>query len=171
MNAFLPASAAPLRSNQNEMSRYEQSPTPSQPRKVTRKLDPRTRIEHRRRRTGSCRRRSGEPLVAVHVADREDVDERATTVTNRIERDRERVDEEAHVDVQTARREPGEQRRRRARAPRREDRAARRTSPATRGTRAPSARSRSSRRAARRSAPNEQEHDRADQRQQRDDPR
>ena len=44
MNAFLPAIAAPWRSNQNEMSKYEQSPTPSHPRKVTRKLEPSTRI-------------------------------------------------------------------------------------------------------------------------------
>src|SRR3954451_11500979 len=41
-NAFLPATAAVLRSNQNDTNRYEQSPTPSQPRKVTRKLLPRT---------------------------------------------------------------------------------------------------------------------------------
>ena len=41
-NAFLPATAAALRSNQNEMSRYEQRPTPSHPRKVTRKLEPST---------------------------------------------------------------------------------------------------------------------------------
>jgi hypothetical protein len=44
MNAFLPANAAPWRSNQNEMSKYEQRPTPSQPRNVTRKLEPSTRI-------------------------------------------------------------------------------------------------------------------------------
>jgi hypothetical protein len=44
MNAFFPATAAALRSNQNDTSRYEQRPTPSQPRNVTRKLDPRTRM-------------------------------------------------------------------------------------------------------------------------------
>ncbi len=43
-NAFLPATAAEGRSNQNEMSRYEQSPTPSHPRNVTRKLLPSTSI-------------------------------------------------------------------------------------------------------------------------------
>ena len=42
MNAFLPATAAELRSNQNEMSRYEQRPTPSQPMNVIRKLEPST---------------------------------------------------------------------------------------------------------------------------------
>gem|GEM_PF-4432770 len=31
MNAFFPASAAALRSNQNAIRRYEHSPTPSQP--------------------------------------------------------------------------------------------------------------------------------------------
>src|SRR3954453_6664273 len=42
MKAFLPATAAELCSNQNEMSRYEHRPTPSQPRKVRRKLEPST---------------------------------------------------------------------------------------------------------------------------------
>src|SRR5689334_3513130 len=37
-NAFLPATAALLRSNQNETSRYEQRATPSQPRNVSKKL-------------------------------------------------------------------------------------------------------------------------------------
>ncbi len=50
-NAFLPADAADSRSNQNEMSRYEQVPTPSQPRNVSRKLSARTsiNIENRNR--------------------------------------------------------------------------------------------------------------------------
>ncbi len=38
MNAFLPADAAESRSNQNETSQYEQTPTPSHPTKVTRRL-------------------------------------------------------------------------------------------------------------------------------------
>ena len=42
MKAFLPPSAAAGRSNQNEMRRKEQTPTPSQPMKVMRKLPPRT---------------------------------------------------------------------------------------------------------------------------------
>src|SRR5205814_4357197 len=41
-NTFLPATAAEFRSNQNDTSRYEHSPTPSHPRKVTRKLPPST---------------------------------------------------------------------------------------------------------------------------------
>ncbi len=41
-NAFLPATAAELRSNQKEMRRYEQSPTPSQPRNVRSRFDPST---------------------------------------------------------------------------------------------------------------------------------
>ena len=41
-NAFLPATAADSRSNQNEIRRYEQAPTPSQPRKLSRKLSPST---------------------------------------------------------------------------------------------------------------------------------
>jgi hypothetical protein len=36
MNAFLPATAADGRSNQNAMRRYEHSPTPSHPRNVSR---------------------------------------------------------------------------------------------------------------------------------------
>ncbi len=42
MNAFLLATAAALRSNQKPISRYEQSPTPSHPTNVTRKLLPST---------------------------------------------------------------------------------------------------------------------------------
>src|SRR3954471_2541201 len=36
-NAFLPATAFGIFSNQNEMRKYEQAPTPSHPRKVTRR--------------------------------------------------------------------------------------------------------------------------------------
>ncbi len=42
MNAFLPASAADRFRNQNPISRYEQSPTPSQPTNSTGKVDPST---------------------------------------------------------------------------------------------------------------------------------
>ena len=38
MKAFLPAEAAESRSNQNDTSQYEQTPTPSQPTKVTSRL-------------------------------------------------------------------------------------------------------------------------------------
>src|SRR5579862_7639959 len=48
-NAFLPAEAVLGRSNQNEMSRYEQVPTPSHPRKVIRKLPPSTSISIEKR--------------------------------------------------------------------------------------------------------------------------
>ena len=41
-NAFLPADALASDVNQNEMRRYEQAPTPSQPRKVTSRLSPST---------------------------------------------------------------------------------------------------------------------------------
>ena len=44
MKAFLPAVAAVSRVNQNDTRRYEQVPTPSQPRKVTRRLSPSTSI-------------------------------------------------------------------------------------------------------------------------------
>jgi hypothetical protein len=42
MKAFLPATAAELRSNQNEINKYEHRPTPSQPMNVSRKLEPST---------------------------------------------------------------------------------------------------------------------------------
>ena len=42
MNAFLPASAADGFVNQKPISRYEQSPTPSQPMNITGKLAPST---------------------------------------------------------------------------------------------------------------------------------
>ena len=44
MNAFLPALAFSSFSNQNAMRKYEQAPTPSQPRNVSTKLSPRTRM-------------------------------------------------------------------------------------------------------------------------------
>ncbi len=44
MNAFLAAFAFSVLSNQKPISRYEQSPTPSQPRYRTRKFSPRTSI-------------------------------------------------------------------------------------------------------------------------------
>ncbi len=43
MNAFLPAVAADCRVCQNEISRYEQVPTPSHPRNVTTMFSPSTR--------------------------------------------------------------------------------------------------------------------------------
>ena len=42
--AFLPADALASSVNQNEMSKYEQAPTPSQPRKVSSRLSPSTSI-------------------------------------------------------------------------------------------------------------------------------
>ena len=42
-NAFLPAEALAGSVCQNEMSRYEQAPTPSHPRKVSTRLSPSTR--------------------------------------------------------------------------------------------------------------------------------
>ena len=44
MKAFLPAVALASFSNQKEMRKYEQAPTPSQPRKVSSRLSPRTSI-------------------------------------------------------------------------------------------------------------------------------
>ena len=43
-NAFLPAVALASSVNQNEMRKYEQAPTPSQPRKVSSRLSPSTSI-------------------------------------------------------------------------------------------------------------------------------
>ncbi len=42
MKAFLPAEALAGFSNQNEIRKYEQTPTPSQPRKVSSRLSPST---------------------------------------------------------------------------------------------------------------------------------
>ncbi len=41
-NAFFPAVAFASSLNQNEIKKYEQTPTPSQPRKVNNMLSPRT---------------------------------------------------------------------------------------------------------------------------------
>ena len=43
-NAFLPADAFASSVNQNEMRKYEQAPTPSQPRNVISRLSPSTSI-------------------------------------------------------------------------------------------------------------------------------
>ena len=44
MKAFLPADALAGFSNQNEIRKYEQTPTPSHPRKVSSRLSPSTSI-------------------------------------------------------------------------------------------------------------------------------
>ena len=44
MNAFFPAVAADCRVCQNEIRKYEQVPTPSQPRNVTSRFSPSTSI-------------------------------------------------------------------------------------------------------------------------------
>ena len=44
MKAFLPADALASLENQNAIRKYEQAPTPSHPRKVTRRLLPSTSI-------------------------------------------------------------------------------------------------------------------------------
>ena len=76
-NAFLPATAAELRSNQNETSRYEQRPTPSQPEEG----DEEARAEHEHQHRGGeqvqVREEPREARVAVHVPDRVEVDQRA----------------------------------------------------------------------------------------------
>ena len=44
INAFLPATAFARSENQKDISRYEQTPTPSHPRNISRKLSARTSV-------------------------------------------------------------------------------------------------------------------------------
>ena len=97
-NAFLPAldAASPL-DTRTPISRYEQRPTPSQPRNVSRKLDGEDEHQHRRGEQVEVGEEPREPLVAVHVADRVEVDQRADAGDQQDPGDRERVGEEADV--------------------------------------------------------------------------
>src|SRR3954469_4814443 len=65
-NSFLPATAARLRSNQNDTSRYEHSATPSQPRNRNKKLSASTSVTiektNRFRYRKNCRNR-GSPFM------------------------------------------------------------------------------------------------------------
>ena len=107
--AFLPATAAELRWNQNDTSRYEQRPTPSQPRNVTRKLDPSTSTSIDAAEQVHEREEAAEVLVAVHVAERVDVDQRPDAGHKENERDRERIGEKPHLHLEPAGREPREE--------------------------------------------------------------
>ena len=104
-NAFLPATAAELRSNQNEISRYEQRPDalPAQERQQEARAE--HEHEHRRREQVQVREEPREAGVAVHVPDRVQVDQRADAGDEQDHRRRQRVDEEAEVDAE--RRRPG----------------------------------------------------------------
>ena len=172
MNAFLPATAAPsaLEPERDEQVRAEPHALPPEERHEEASSRARARASRQQNRFMYAKKRA-EALVAVHVADREDVDERADAGDEEDQRHRERVDQEAHVDVERARRQPGEDRR---------DVAARglgevvqreEASPATRGTRPPSARSRATPAiGSPQLRPEQHEHRRADERQQRHDP-
>ena len=107
-NAFLPATAAELRSNQNEISRYEHRPTPSQPMKVSEEARAEHEHEHRRREQVEVGEEAAEARVAVHVADRVQVDQRADAGDEQDHRGRERIGEEAEVDAERARLDPRE---------------------------------------------------------------
>ena len=76
--------------------------------------DEEARAEHQDQHRGAeqvhVREEARKALVAVHVADREDMDERSDAGDEEDERHRERVDEEAHVDLEPARRQPFEER-------------------------------------------------------------
>ena len=102
-NAFLPATAAALRSNQNddEQVRAEADALPAE------EGDEEARAEDEHQHRGGEQVQVGEEpaeaLVAVHVADRIEVDQRADAGDEQDPRDRQRVGVEAHVDVQRSR--------------------------------------------------------------------
>ena len=108
-NAFLPATAAGVALEPERDSKYEQSADA---------------LPAEERERGSCRRARAssiendeqvqvdeelrEARVAVHVADRVQVDQRADAGDEQDHRDRQRVDEEADVDAEAAGRDPRE---------------------------------------------------------------
>ena len=63
--------------------------------------------DHREREQVEVREEAAEPLVSVHVPDRVEVDQRAHAGHQEDPGDRERIDEEAHVDLQRAGGQPG----------------------------------------------------------------
>ncbi len=101
-NAFLPATAAEFRSNQNEISRYEQRPTPSQPEEREQEVRAEHEHEHRRREQVHVREEAAEAGIAVHVPDRVQVDQRADAGDEQDHRRRQRIDEEPEVDAEAA---------------------------------------------------------------------
>ena len=77
MNAFLPASDALFFLNQNPISRYEQSPTPSQPTNMSGQVAAQHQQQHEEGEEVQVREVADALLVVGHVAERVDVDERA----------------------------------------------------------------------------------------------
>ena len=78
-------------------------PTPSQPRKVTTQVLAEHEHQHREHEEVQVEEELRELRVAVHVADRVQVDERADAGDEQRHRDRQRVDQEAHLHVEPAR--------------------------------------------------------------------
>ena len=64
--------------------------------------------EHREHEQVQVDEELGEPRVAVHVADRVEVDQRADAGDEQDHRHRQRVEQEAEVDLEAAGRDPGE---------------------------------------------------------------
>ena len=84
-------------------------PTPSHPRKVTRRLFAEHEQQHREDEQVQVDEELREVLVAVHVADRVQVDQRADAGDEQRHRDRQRVGEEPGLDRQAAGGQPLEQ--------------------------------------------------------------
>ena len=108
-NAFLPAVAAESRVCQNAIRKYEHVPTPSQPRNVTSRFSPSTRTTIESDEQVHVQEELGELRIAVHVADREQVDQRSDARDEEAHRDAQRIGEERHVDVERRHRDPREQ--------------------------------------------------------------
>ena len=108
MKAFLPAAA--LASSEPERDQEVGAGAHALPAEERdQEVRPSTSIEHREDEQVQVGEEPREVRVAVHVADRVQVDQRADAGDEQRHRDRERVDEEADVDVEPAGGEPGEQ--------------------------------------------------------------
>ena len=102
-NAFLPATAAELRSNQNEIEQVGAQADALPAEEGQQEARAEHEHEHRGREQVHVREEAAEALVAVHVADRVQVDQRADAGDEQDHRRRERVGEEAEVDAEAAR--------------------------------------------------------------------
>ena len=82
MNALVPARALSGSSNQNPINRYDASPTPSQPTNSTNNDRPKHQHQHEKQEQIQIGEVAAVTFVALHVADRIDVDQRADAGDN-----------------------------------------------------------------------------------------
>ena len=109
MKAFLPATAADVALEPERDQQVGAEPDALPPEEGDEEAAAEHEDQHRGDEQVHVGEEPREALVAVHVADRVDVDQRRHAGDEQDEGDRQRVGEEADVDLQPARRQPGEE--------------------------------------------------------------